>query len=524
MTISTFNKLLNILGGRSAEKDFALKHLRIDSREVQKGDLFIAIKGREQDGQTFIPKALASGAAAILIETDNESDDLKIDYLESVNETANDDKKSIPLIHVFNLSKRLSSIANKYYGSPSKKLSVVGVTGTNGKTTVTQLIAQLGQLLNQKSAVLGTIGNGIYDQLKPSINTTSSAVDIQDMLADFVDKSVKIAALEISSHGLVMNRVADLSCSVTVFTNLSRDHLDFHKTMSNYAKAKWSLFSPDIKERLVANSGISILNYDDNYGKRWQQKLTQAVVVSSQPNKLAKLKTLGVRYIGVVMINYHSKGAEIHIESSWGSGTIFSHLLGEFNVSNLLLAIATMLVMDFPFFAVINMAAYLKPICGRMELIHAQNRPIVIVDYAHTPDALQKALQASRMHCKGDLWVIFGCGGDRDSGKRALMGQVAERYADKVILTNDNPRTENEMAILDDIKKGLSDNSDNLQKVQVIPDRAKAIEAALKQAREDDLILIAGKGHEDYQIIGKTKYHYSDQETVKKLLEEETKS
>ncbi|OCG08106.1 UDP-N-acetylmuramoyl-L-alanyl-D-glutamate--2,6-diaminopimelate ligase [Gilliamella sp. wkB178] len=490
--------------------DFPINHLCMDSRMVTKNDVFVAIKGATVDGQTFIPQAIISGAAVILIETPRKSDNLKINYIKQ-------DEKLIPQVKVFNLSKRLSVIASEFYDFPSKKLSVIGVTGTNGKTTVTQLIAQCTTLLCEKSAILGTIGNGIYNHIQPSINTTASPIDIQTLLADFVKEQVKVVAMEISSHGLTMNRVKGLSCVATVFTNLSRDHLDYHKTMSKYAKAKWALFSQDKKEKQVEDSGKSIINYDDSYGKRWIEKLDHVTVVSCQPKSLRHLKALNRPYVGVSMIEYHDKGAKIHMESSWGKAVINSRLLGEFNVSNLLLSIATLLALNFPFFSVVNMASFLKPICGRMEVLHAKDSPTVIVDYAHTPDALQKAIQASRIHCKGTLWVIFGCGGDRDSGKRPLMGEIADQFADKIILTNDNPRTENEMTIIHDIEQGLL----NSKKVQVITDRIQAITQTLTQAKPNDVILIAGKGHEDYQIIGKTKHHYSDQETVKQLLGEE---
>ncbi|OCG14236.1 UDP-N-acetylmuramoyl-L-alanyl-D-glutamate--2,6-diaminopimelate ligase [Gilliamella sp. App6-5] len=510
MATSSFKTLFELLGGSRNLKlnDFPLNHLRIDSRKVKKNDVFVAIKGHTVDGRTFIPQAISAGAAVILIETKRKSNDLKIDYLKK------DNKPVIPQISVFQLSQRLSLIANDFYHSPSKKLSVIGVTGTNGKTTVTQLIAQCTTLLNDKTAILGTIGNGIYNQIEPSANTTASAIDVQTLLADFVKKQVKVVAMEISSHGLAMERVKGLNCVATVFTNLSRDHLDYHKTMSKYAKAKWSLFTPDEKEKKVLTAGKSIINYDDKYGKRWIEKLSQVTAVSCQPKSLRRLKALNIPYVGVSMIDYHDKGAQIHMESSWGNAIIHSRLLGEFNVSNLLLAIATLLTLDFPFFAVINMASFLKPICGRMEVLHIKNSPTVIVDYAHTPDALQKALQASRIHCKGTLWVIFGCGGDRDSGKRPLMAEIAEQFADKIVLTNDNPRTEDEMKIIEDIQQGLH-HTDNLY---IITDRVQAITQTLKQAKPNDVILIAGKGHEDYQIVGKTKYHYSDQETVKKLL------
>ena len=509
MATNTFKTLYKLLGGNNlAVDDFPLNRLITDSRKVKKGDVFIAIKGFTVNGKDFIPQAILSGAAVVLIETNRKSNDLKIDYLKQKNQ------KIIPQIRVFQLSQKLSKIAADFYHSPSKHLSVIGVTGTNGKTTITQLIAQCVTLLNKKAGLLGSIGNGIYNHLEPSVNTTLSAVELQSYLADFVAKRVQVVAMEVSSHGLSMNRVKELHCAATVFTNLSRDHLDYHKTMNRYAKAKWSLFSADKKEKNVASSGKSIINYDDTYGRRWIEKLPNVTAVSCQPKSLRRLKTLEKNYVGVSMIEYHDKGAQIHMESSWGKAIIHSRLLGEFNVSNLLLAVATLLTLDYPFFAVVNMASYLKPICGRMEVIQVKNSPTVIIDYAHTPDALQKALQASRIHCKGQLWVIFGCGGDRDTGKRPLMAEVAEQFADKIILTNDNPRTEDELKIIHDIEQGLID----AKHAQVITDRVQAISKTLVQAKPDDVILIAGKGHEDYQIIGKTKHHYSDQETVKQIL------
>ena len=515
MATCTFKTLFSLLGGNKdqAIKDFSLNHICIDSRMVNKNDVFVAIKGNVVDGKSFIPQALEAGAVTILIETNKKSDDLRINYIKH-------GKRNIPQVKVFQLSKKLSSIADHFYHSPSKKLSVIGVTGTNGKTTVTQLIAQCVNLLNQKVALLGTIGNGIYNHLQPSNNTTASSVEIQTYLADFVKKHVKVVSMEISSHGLVMNRVKGVTFAATVFTNLSRDHLDYHKTIGKYAKSKWSLFTPNNKERQVESAGKAIINYDDNYGKRWIEKLSQVTAVSCQPKSLSKLKNLNIPYVGVSMIEYHDKGAKIHMHSSWGDTIIHSRLLGEFNVSNLLLCIATLLTLDFPFFAVVNMASFLKPICGRMEVLHANNSPTFIVDYAHTPDALQKALQASRIHCKGALWVIFGCGGDRDVGKRPLMGEIAAQYADKIILTNDNPRTEDETKIIDDIQQGIINNSN----VQIITDRVQAIKKALAEAKPNDVILIAGKGHEDYQIVGHTKHHYSDQETVKQLLGVENQS
>ena len=270
VAISTFKTLFSLLGGDNNFDldDFPLNYLRIDSRMVNNNDVFVAIQGSVFDGRDFISQAISAGAAVILTETNKKTNDLKIKYIKQ-------QAKLVPQISVLQLSKRLSIIANDYYQSPSKKLSVIGVTGTNGKTTVTQLIAQCATLLNEKSALMGTIGNGLYNHLESSLNTTASPIDIQTLLAEFVKQQVKVVAMEISSHGLVMNRVKGLSCAATVFTNLSRDHLDYHKTMSKYAKAKWSLFSPEAKEKQVVYSGKSIINYDENLTSQQQYHVKQ---------------------------------------------------------------------------------------------------------------------------------------------------------------------------------------------------------------------------------------------------------
>lgn len=486
-----------------------INQLKLDSRKIESGDVFFAILGSITDGRQFISNAIAAGAMAIFAETNKENEHLHIEFIK------HNDVVSVPVIYVYQLNVQLSDIADYFYQHPSNKMPVVGVTGTNGKTTVTQLIAQWSTLLHKKSAVLGTLGNGLFGQLTSSENTTSSAIDIQHYLADFNKNKVDVVAMEVSSHGLVLNRVKGISFSTVVFTNLSRDHLDFHQTMDNYALAKWSLFSPQNQDLAVRYSGHKIINYDDPIGRQWAAQLSNAILVSSQPNRLDELKKLTKKYVAVSKIDYHTKGASIYIESSWGQQIVESHLLGEFNVSNLLLALAAMITLDFSFTSLLNTLPDLLPICGRMERFYQPHQPVVVVDYAHTPDALEKALSALRIHCAGQLWVVFGCGGDRDAGKRPIMGAIAEQFADKVILTNDNPRTENERIIIEDILQGVK----KIAAVKVIYGRQQAIEYVLRQAQEEDVILIAGKGHEDYQIIGKTKHHYSDREVITQLLD-----
>lgn len=484
-----------------------LNHLRMDSRLIGTNDLFIALKGYTVDGRDFIPQAVASGASAVLVETDIQQQDKQISFYSHQNQ-------KIPLIFIYQLSTQLSAFANHFYDYPSEKMSVVGVTGTNGKTTISQLIAQWIFLLGEKSALLGTIGNGLYNQLSPSTNTTSSAIEIQEFLAAFHQQNVKLVAMEISSHGLVLDRVKDITFAATIFTNLSRDHLDFHQTMANYQQAKWSLFAPKEQERAVKSSGKRIINYDDLVGQQWINLLDDVIVVSAIPENLPVIKKLGKPFMGVSNLLYHNEGVNIDVESSFGNARLESALFGQFNVSNLLLAFSTLVSLDYSFADLVNTSAKLAAVCGRMEIFATHNKPTVIVDYAHTPDALDKALYAAKEHCQGKLWVIFGCGGDRDSGKRPLMANVSEQYTDQVIITNDNPRTEDPDQIIQDVITGFK----KLDGFQIIKDRQQAIHYAIEHSQVNDIILVAGKGHENYQIIGKEKHHYSDRETVCQLL------
>ncbi|QIQ20967.1 UDP-N-acetylmuramoyl-L-alanyl-D-glutamate--2,6-diaminopimelate ligase [Zophobihabitans entericus] len=504
------SELLQYLGLESSSlkeslRQLTLENLRMDSRMIKPNDVFVAVKGYHVDGHSYIDQAVASGAVAVLSSTDDAGQDKSIQYIEY-------QTKLIPQIRIYQLSEKLSDIADYFYHSPSTHMQLVGVTGTNGKTTVAQLLAQWASLFDQKSAVMGTIGNGIYGQEKPSENTTMSAVDVQSTLAEFVQQNVQFTAMEVSSHGLVLGRVKALSFVATIFTNLSRDHLDFHGSMENYAEAKWSLFdhvSPAVKQ-----PGKNIINYDDPVGLKWLDRLPDAVAVSVKQENLVKLNRWHHRYVCATQVAYHTRGATISFASSWGEATIESQLIGEFNVANLLAVLATLLTLDYPLAELVKTTKQLRPICGRMEIFAAKHKPTVIVDYAHTPDALEKAIQAARKHCDGNLWVIFGCGGDRDRGKRPLMAATAEQFADNVVVTHDNPRTEDSNQIITDVLAGFLDAG----RVQVILDRKQAIISVINQAQENDMILVAGKGHEDYQIIGTQKYHYSDRETAIQLL------
>ncbi len=462
--------------------------LELDSRRVQPGTTFVAIVGHVVDGRKFIPSAIELGANAVIAQ----ACDLKPHAtIEMVGET--------PVIYLKGLDKCLSEIAGQLYTYPQMEL--IGVTGTNGKTTITQLIAQWIELIGSKAAVMGTTGNGFLSQLQEATNTTGNAVEIQRTLASLGVQDAKYTALEVSSHGLVQGRVQALSFSAGVFTNLSRDHLDYHGTMEEYASAKFTLFTQHQCEK-------AIINVDDEVGADWAKELTNAIAVSLTPAS---------EYENAVWANnvgYAESGITIGFDGKFGSGELYAPLIGEFNATNLMLAFATLLSLGFSKKDLVATARQLQPVLGRMELFQAEKRAKVVVDYAHTPDALEKALQALRVHCEGQLWAIVGCGGDRDAGKRPMMAEIAERLGDKVVLTDDNPRSESPELIVRDMLKGLSKPADAV----IEHDRFHALSYALENASAQDIILMAGKGHEDYQIRNGETIHYSDRESAMQLL------
>lgn len=472
----------------------SLTNLYLDSRKVGKGDLFIAIRGHAVDGRRFIPDVIAQGACAVVAEADEEHQDKTITTLNSV-----------PIIYLADLNQHLSQLAGRLYRSDSSAL--IGVTGTNGKTTISQLIAQWCELLGHRAGVMGTTGNGFLDDLKPALNTTGNAIEIQETLAELADKGAKHTVLEVSSHGLVQGRVNALEFSVGIFTNLSRDHLDYHGTMEEYALAKKRLFTDhDCKQ--------AILNIDDPVGLQWLDDLPDAIAVSLSKPELLDSGTRGdVLY--AKHVSYSEEGIAVDLDGNFGTGCLRAPLIGQFNASNLMLALAAMLSQGFSLAELIRTAVDLKPVIGRMELFQTTGKAKVVVDYAHTPDALEKALQALRVHCSGKLWAIFGCGGDRDKGKRPLMAQAGERLADHIILADDNPRSESPRLIIEDMLEGL----ESKQSAKVEHDRFKALAFAVKHAASDDIILLAGKGHEDYQVVGTENIHYSDRESAIRLLE-----
>lgn len=474
-----------------------LTDLVLDSREVELGNVFIAIKGNKNHGRLYIDTAIKNGAIAILSDSNN-----KIISVENIFDL----DRIVPVVYFNQLNRYVSNIAGRFYGYPSLDLHVIGVTGTNGKTTITHLLMNWVELLGEKSATIGTLGHGVLDSIYPNPFdcTTCSAIDTQKILAQFVQNKVKFVSIEISSHGLDQYRVDALYFDVAIFSNLSYDHIDYHNDIKKYEAAKWRLFSELYVKHYV-------INIDDHVGCQWIANLTTAVAVTIT-NKIPK-NWLG-KWICLIKAHYYIYGTDIVFNSSWGAGTIKSQLLGPFNISNLLLALGALLIMGYPLELLLNTASKLKPISGRLEVFRLYNRSTVIVDYAHTPDALKKVLFFIKQFCRGKLWCIFGCGGDRDRTKRALMGDIVEKYADYIIITNDNPRSEDPKSIINDIIYNIK----NSKKIRIIEDRADAISTAISRTSSEDFVLIFGKGHEKYQIIQNNKISYSDQNIVKKFL------
>ncbi len=462
-----------------------------DSRSVQPGDCFVAIAGQQSDGHEYVTQAVAQGAALILSER----------ALPSL---------SVPVLVHPQLSALRSELGARFHQWPSEQLRVVGVTGTNGKTSVAHYLAELVERLGQAAGYMGTVGWGRPGRSHDATLTTVDAITLQRRLQQMVAQGCEWVALEVSSHALVQHRLDAVSTSVAVFTNLTRDHLDYHGSLENYANAKRQLFERPELQAVVTNVEDTLgLQIAEACANRAGLKLT--CYGSDQAPSIAGAKS--VRWADLVFAADHIEG---RWHTSWGSAPFSLPLLGEFAVANVAAALAVLLTEGMDFDAAVAAANALQGVPGRMERFTAPHRPTVVVDYAHTPDALEKALTALRRHSGSRLLVVFGCGGDRDRGKRAQMGAVSAALADRVYLTSDNPRGEDPEKILDDIAAGIPKGTPLRRMV----DRRAAISAAISDAQQQDLVLVAGKGHEDYQIIAGERRAFSDRALVQTLIEE----
>jgi len=475
--------LAELLRGFADAPAIAIGRLSSDSRSLRPGDLFLACGGDNNHGLDFISDAVTAGVAAIAWDSSTAD--------------APATEVGVPMVAVPDLVSHLGEIANRFYGRPSESLHVVGVTGTNGKTTVAWLIAQCCELLEQSCGYIGTLGTGVGEVEGGEGMTTPGAVELHGSLADFRNAGATWAAVEVSSHALAQNRVNGVTFDTVLFTNLSRDHLDYHGDMQSYAETKARLI-------LDYPARIRIINLDSEFGSELAGRCGEDVVtVSTRFDRVAN----GRPYVFVRSVVANDNGSLVRINSSWGDGEIESPLPGDFNVANAVIVLAALLRHGIPMARACETLAQVSAPPGRMERVEAAaGLPTVYVDYAHSPQAIDVALRALRAHCSGELWCVFGCGGDRDTGKRPLMARNAELGADRLVITSDNPRGEEPGQIIAQIIDGLKQPN----RATVLEDRAAAIAWAIREAATDDAILIAGKGHENYQLIGTKRIDFSD--------------
>ncbi len=471
--------------------------LTSDSRSVHPGDTFVAYRGMHADGRAFIAQAIARGANAVIWEA---------------REFTWNDEWHVPNLAVHDLRHEAGLIADKVYGHPSQKLWMIGITGTNGKTSISHWLAKTFGALGRKSAVLGTIGNGFPEALQATANTTPDALIVHALLADYERQGAQTVAMEVSSHALTQGRVNGVHFDVALLTNLTRDHLDFHGDMQSYAAAKRRLFDWEAL-------GHAVLNLDDAFGaelaEQLRDKAVEVVGYGLNRESLELAERLGIRMVYGTLAQVDAQGLVLQLHTSWGAAAMQSGLIGRFNASNLLGALAVLLVGEVEIDDAVQELGLQKAVAGRMQTLGGKGTPAVVVDYAHTPDALEKVLNTLREvtdRSGGRVICVFGCGGDRDHGKRSMMGMVASKFADVRILTNDNPRSEEPREIINAIISGMQGD------FEVIEDRARAITFAINNAQANDTVLLAGKGHEDYQEIKGERQPFSDSEIARRVL------
>lgn len=469
-------------------KNIDITGISYNSKTTKKGDIFVCLVGEHTDGHEFAQNAIEAGAAALLVERKVEG-------------------TKIPQVVVASTRHKIADIADRFYSSPSKGINLIGITGTNGKTTVTHLIQKIFEENNEKCALIGTLGyklssNGEYRDAK---HTTPQAPELQATLRMIKDvEKIDNVVMEVSSHALEQNRVGGCRFNGAVFTNLTQDHLDYHITMDNYFKAKALLFEH------LTEGDFAVINADDEYGDRFISVVPEGV----------KVLTYGVRQQSDVMarnINFSLNGAEFTLVANAKEHKVNLHMNGMFSVYNVLAAVTAALAIGIDIETALKALQNVKGVAGRFEVV--VKKPLVIVDYAHTPDGLENVLKSAREITPedGKLICLFGCGGDRDATKRPKMGAIAEKLADKIVITSDNPRSEDPQTIITDIIAGLK--SVNTESVIVEPDRGTAIGLLKSIANNNDVVVIAGKGHEDYQILKDKTIHFDDREEARKVFE-----
>jgi UDP-N-acetylmuramoyl-L-alanyl-D-glutamate--2,6-diaminopimelate ligase len=454
-----------------------------DSRRVEHGDTFAAYRGEARDGRDFVAQAIARGAGSVLWDDAADDRSWRAEWL-------------VPHLPVAELKTRLGEIADVVYGHPSQAMWIIGITGTNGKTSCAHWLARGLSAVGRRTAVLGTLGNGFPDTLVPALNTTPDAAELHEILARLHAQGAVAAAMEVSSHGLAQYRLNGMKFDLALFTNLTRDHLDYHGDLEAYGAAKAQLFEwPTLRQ--------AIINADDQFGAQLIARRTERGL----PCLSYGFAAGEVRGEG---LTWGAQGFAFDIATPWGRGHVQSGLIGAFNAANLLGVIGVLLASDVGLDEALRAASSFAPVAGRMQRAGGAGKPLVVVDYAHTPDALEKALVALRPFVAqgGELVCVFGCGGDRDSGKRPQMGAIATQLADRVLVTSDNPRGEDPDQIIAAIVRGVPKAA--VVRVQVEADRRHAIRAAIAAARANDVVLVAGKGHEPYQEIDGVRHPFDD--------------
>ncbi|TNF65519.1 MAG: UDP-N-acetylmuramoyl-L-alanyl-D-glutamate--2,6-diaminopimelate ligase [Gammaproteobacteria bacterium] len=478
-TIGELAHYFKLDGLKLANAEKYIRHLVIDSRKVKKGDVYVAYQGASFDGHAFIEDAIKQGAIAIICE-------------HSVN-------YSVSTLVVPSIREKLAQLAMWFYPT-SDKLNIIATTGTNGKTSIVCLYAQLATLLNESCGILGTIGNGLWPSLKPAARTTDNSLALWQNLSVLAKKTRQVA-MEVSSHALDQKRLTGLKLNCVIWSNLSHDHLDYHRTLECYFRAKLKLFHD-------YDYDYAVINYDNNWGKKIlasiKEKKTYSYSICSKDADLY-VEVLMQKKIGY-RVCLHFNGQQVPTEIN---------LVGQFNLENVAAVVCSYLAKGTSLKLIASRLPQLKPVTGRMEMIKPENRPFIVLDYAHTPDALEKALVTirSQMNAKQKLWCVFGCGGDRDVSKRAIMASIAEKLSDMIIATSDNPRTEAQELIFQDMKEGFQ----GLKPILFIESRRSAIEYTLTNANEDDWVLLAGKGHERYQEINGDFLLFDEKEIIDSL-------
>ncbi len=469
-----------------ASGDIMVSGLTQDSHAVHTGDAFVALAGAKHHGIEFASAAIGQGAVAVVAEK-------RPGFRSPVAD---------PVVWVENLRSHLGEIAARFYGDPSASMTLIGVTGTSGKTSTVQMLAQALAHLGKRAATIGTLGAGLHGALHAGERTTPDVIRVHGLLAEFRDAGATDVAMEVSSHALDQHRVDGLHFDVAVFTNLTRDHLDYHGTMEAYGAAKAKLFAwPNLR--------AAVINIDDAFGRDLATRVPAGVrlVRCGLASSDADIRARDV--------HTHSDGIDFELATAWGMAAVQSRLLGRFNVANLLAVAGVLGALDVPFDRIVDALQSLEPVAGRMNRLGGGGLPLVVVDYSHKPDPLEQVLATLRAHCEGKLICVFGCGGERDAGKRPVMGAIAERLADVVIVTDDNPRGEDGDAIAAQIVAGMRAP----QRAIVERDRARAIDMAIAQARTGDVVLIAGKGHETYQEVAGAKRPFDDLRVARAALE-----